>query len=135
MPRELRVLARRRLTRAPSFLKPTPQTRATSGYVAPLIHVRRRFDYLIIELSVELGELAPRYAIWLSFQEAGIDPELLSKEALLAFYDGPLPELLAKHGMELPPRRGRRLRRRLERFDPRYPTPEETMMRLFAPRP
>jgi len=93
--------------------------------------VKKRFDYLYVELSVELSELAPRYALWLAIQEAGIDPGGLSREALLAFFDGPLEEILAKHGLRLAPRRARRLRRRLARFDPRHATPEETMARLF----
>jgi len=97
--------------------------------------VSTRFDFLYVELSVELGDLAPRYALWLHFQEAGIDPGTLSHAALLAFVDGPLEGLLAKHGHSLRPRRVRRLRRRLDRFDPRHPPPEETMARLFSLRP
>ena len=32
---------------------------------------RRRFDHLFLELSVALGALAPRYALWLRIHEFG----------------------------------------------------------------
>jgi hypothetical protein len=91
---------------------------------------RRRFDHLWAELSVELGRLVPRYPLWLALHEFGLDPERLAVQDLLRFWDGPLPAFLRAHGLFLPPRRARSLRRRVARFDPSLPTPYERFAAL-----
>lgn len=96
---------------------------------------RKRFDHLVVELSVAVGRVVPRYALWLLLQELGHDPVTLSHDAVLAFHDDQLEAFLAEHGLQLEPREARRLRRSLDRYDPAYPTPYETMERLFAPPP
>jgi len=107
---------------------------ATSPLGAPLpLVLRKRFDHLVVELSVSVGRVVPRYALWLLLQELGHDPDTLSREAVLAFHDEQLEAFLAEHGLGLAGREGRRLRRSFERYDPAYPTPYETMERLFAP--
>ena len=92
---------------------------------------RRRFDHLFVELSVALGELAPRYALWLRLAELGWTPETLRRDAVIAFCRQDLSGFLADHGLRLAPRKLRRLIRSVARFDPRYPTPEERMNALF----
>lgn len=91
---------------------------------------RRRFDRLVIELSVELGEAVPRFPLWIFVHEQGLDPERLGRDELLGLCDGPLQRFLADRGRALPPRAERRLARRLARFDPRHPAPEEIFARL-----
>ena len=91
---------------------------------------RRRFDHLAVELSVAAREPIPRYALWLGLQEHGLDPHELGRDALLAFLDGPLSGFLVEHQLAVPRRALRRLRRRVARFDPAYPTPEEVFARI-----
>jgi hypothetical protein len=74
--------------------------------------------------------LVPRWALWTALREAGCDPERLGRDELLAFCDAGLPGFVAGLGLALEPRAERRLRRRLARFDPRYPAPEEVFARL-----
>jgi hypothetical protein len=92
---------------------------------------RRRFDNLVIELSVAAGRLVPRYALWLHLHELGLDPVGLPKRDLLAFLDDELRGFMSVHDLEISDRALRRLRSRIDRFDPRYPTPEETMRRIL----
>jgi hypothetical protein len=88
--------------------------------------VRRRcFDPLYEELSVQLGRLAPRYALWLRLREGGLDPESLTQAEALDFSRQELPGFLAEHGLALTPRASRRLVRAVARHDPRHPTPAE----------
>jgi hypothetical protein len=94
---------------------------------------RRRFDHLYEELSVALGRLAPRYALWLHMGEVGCDPERLSRDAALAYCRTNLRGFLRRHRLFLPERRHRSLERSLSRFDPRHPTPYEHMARLGGP--
>jgi hypothetical protein len=91
---------------------------------------RRRFDHLAIELSVAAGVRVPRYALWLAFHEASLDPERLGREDVLAFCDGPMAPFLRSQGLRLAPHRARSLRRALARFDPRFPTPYERLAAL-----
>ena len=91
---------------------------------------RRRFDHLIIELSLALGRNLPRYPLWLSFKESGADPESLSREAVIEFCDAQLNEFLAHLGHALTPRQTRRLQRAVARYDPEIPTPYERMARI-----
>ncbi len=76
----------------------------------------------------------PRYALWMSVQEAGYDPDALAPHELRRFLGEQLSRFLHAEGLALAPRRLERLRRRLRRFDPSVPTPYETMERIFAPR-
>lgn len=94
--------------------------------------VRRRFDHFFVELSVAVGHPVPRYALWLRLQELGWDPDLLSEEAVTSFCDEHVLDFLAADCLTLDAKTLRRLRRRLVRFDPRHPTPEETLTRIFG---
>lgn len=94
---------------------------------------RRRFDHLYQELSVELGQLAPRYALWLHISELGMEPEGLSRSQAVRFCDRYLDVFLDDHGLSLPPRRARRLARAVGVFDPLHVTPYEHMARLGEP--
>ncbi len=86
---------------------------------------RRRFDHLVIELSLALGLSVPRYRLWLRLHEEGFDPERLVLSQVLAFCADPLELFLEELGLELRPRRLRRLRRAVERFDPEVLSPYE----------
>jgi hypothetical protein len=91
---------------------------------------RRRFDHLIIELSLALERNLPRYPLWLTFKELGADPDYLSREAVIEFCDQHLAEFLGHLGHTLTPRQTRRLRRTVARYDPEITTPYERMARL-----
>lgn len=93
---------------------------------------RRRFENLVLELSLAAGRCIPRYRLWLLLQNQGADPACLGRSGLTAFCDRHLESFLAEQGAHLRPRALRRLRRRLLRFDPRYPTPCETMERILG---
>lgn len=92
--------------------------------------MRRRFDHLHTELSVAVGVALPRYPLWLWLHERGCDPEWLTRADVLAFCDGGLADFLRSRGVFLPARRRSALRRRLARFDPLQPTPEERLASL-----
>lgn len=87
-----------------------------------------------MELSVAVGALVPRWALWLHLEEHGWPPERLTREGVLAFQRRELDGFLAEQGLSLSPRSGRRLARSLARFDPTRPTPEEVMERLAGAR-
>ena len=91
---------------------------------------RRRFDHLIIELSLALDRNLPRYPLWITFKELGADPDCLSRKAAIEFCDEHMGEFLAHLGHALTPRQARRLRRAVERYDPEIPTPYERMARI-----
>ena len=91
---------------------------------------RRRFEHLYEELSVRLGRLAPRYALWLHLRERGADPESLSRDEALRFASGELPAFLAEHGLALAAPEIRRLVRSVARHDPAVPTPAEWVARI-----
>jgi len=95
---------------------------------------RRRFEHLVVELSVAVGQVIPRYALWLKLGELGWDPEELSRRAVMSFYDGHLQQFVKDCGASLPARKARRLRRTLERFDPAQLTPYEHMQRFGSSR-
>ena len=92
---------------------------------------RRRFEHLFVELSVALGELAPRYALWLRIGERGWDPETLSRDSATAFCREDLSAFLAEHGLQLAPRQLRHLVRAVSHFDASQRTPEERLSALF----
>jgi hypothetical protein len=91
---------------------------------------RRRFEFLYEELSLRLGRLAPRYALWLRLRETGADPESLSRADALRFSERELPAFLAEHGLGLDPRDLRSLVRAVARHDPAVRTPAEWMARI-----
>src|SRR5690606_11961904 len=91
---------------------------------------RRVFDHLHAEVSVGVGRVVPRYALWLRVREAGFDPERLSREEALAFCRRQLPAFLAGLGLALARRPARRLEREIGRFDPARPTPYERAARV-----
>ena len=93
--------------------------------VPPALHGRRRFDHLVVELSVALGTQVPRYALWLRMHDYGWNPDRLSRDQAVAFCGIPLSSFLAAHGLRLRSRRQKRLRREIERFDPAIPMPCE----------
>lgn len=92
--------------------------------------MRRVFDHLHVELSVGVGRLVPRYALWLRMREAGLDPERLTREQALSFCRRHLAVLLGELGLVLARRPARRLERELGRFDPGRPTPYERAARV-----
>jgi hypothetical protein len=93
--------------------------------------LRRRFDFLFVELSVAAGELVPRYALWLRLHELGWDPVRLEHKHVVAFLDRHLASFLDEHDLRVAPRALRRLRKRLQRHDPARATPEEILERIF----
>ena len=95
---------------------------------------RRRFDHLVVELSVAVGRVVPRYALWLRLGELDWNPDSLTRDQVLGFIDEHVAAFLDEHALTLPPREAKRLRKLLVRYDPRYPTPYETMQRLGATR-
>ena len=58
----------------------------------------------MIEVSLATGERVPRYALWLKLHERGSNPEELTRNAAMAFCDGPLQTFLADRGLRPPPR-------------------------------
>lgn len=88
---------------------------------------RRRFEHLVVELSIAVSAGVARYDLWLLLRELGSNPEHLTCEAVIAFHDFHLVDYLARHGLSIRPRAARRLRRALKRFDSRFPTPYEQM--------
>ncbi len=95
---------------------------------------RRRFEHLIIELSLALGRRVERYPLWLALRECGFDPESLGASDVDRFCGAPLDAWLDERGWTLSDRRRRRLMRALRRFDPGQPTPEDFMRRLGGDR-
>ena len=86
---------------------------------------RRRFDHLVLELSVALGQPVARFALWMRVHDAGYDPEELSCDEAAAFCAEALPAFLAERGLRLARHRRRRLERAVREFDPALGTPEE----------
>lgn len=95
---------------------------------------RRRFDHFYRELCCAEDRRIARYALWLEVCDRGLSPENLGREALLLFFDRHLPAFLAHDGSRMTDPARRQLRRTLERYDPRHPTPYEVMERISAPR-
>lgn len=86
---------------------------------------RRYFDWIHVEISLALDRRISRYALWLAIWEQGGDPDRLSDDAARRFIETGLSPFLDAQGARLGLRARRRLDRRLLRFDPRFPTPEE----------
>lgn len=86
---------------------------------------RRRFDHLFEEISLQIGRLAPRYALWLHLRELGLDPERLSRDEAVAFCRDGLGRFLREHALALSRRQALSLLRAVARHDPSVRTPAE----------
>jgi len=91
---------------------------------------RRRFDRLVVELSLALDRNVPRYSLWQAVRSAGLDPEAWSGAEAQRFCSVELPRWLRREGFALPEPRLERLARAVARFDPSLLTPEEHFARL-----
>ena len=91
---------------------------------------RKRFDHLVVELSLAVGERIPRYALWLHLHDQGLDPERLARREVESFCLNAARPFLSEHGFTLSKRASRRLFREIARFDPTRITPEEHMARI-----
>ena len=88
---------------------------------------RRYYEYLYKEISVAAKHRISGYGLWLLIWEAGGDPDDLSRDQVRVFVEQHLSALLAEEGCRLDRRARARLEKRLLRFDPRFPTPEERL--------
>jgi hypothetical protein len=86
---------------------------------------RRRFNHLFEEISLQIGRLAPRYALWVRLRELGMDADELSREHVVTFCREHLEPFLSEHHLALAPRQARDLLRRVARHDPAVRTPAE----------
>ena len=86
---------------------------------------RPRFDHLFEEISVRIGRLAPRYALWLRLREIGMDPDALSRDDVVTFCRDHLDLFLFEHELALAPRETRDLIRSVARHDPSVRTPAQ----------
>ena len=91
---------------------------------------RRRFDHLVRELSHELDEAVPRFALWLRIHEQGFDPENLTRDEAVSLCGDFLKRFLREHGCRLGILARRRLRRSVARFEPPVATPEGPVQAL-----
>lgn len=87
--------------------------------------MRRGFEHLFAEISVRLGRLAPRYALWLRLRELDFDPEQLTRAQAVAFCRTHLAGFLREHGLVLSERAIQRLVRTVARHDPQRPSAAE----------
>lgn len=88
---------------------------------------RRYFEFIHAETCLALKRRIPRYDLWLAVWDSGGDPDDLSPEQARLFVARGLRPLIAEESAPLTPRARRRLERRILRFDPRFPTPEELL--------
>jgi len=86
---------------------------------------RRRFDHLFEEISLQIGRLAPRYALWLHLRELGLDPDRLTRDEVIAFCEVELPRFLREYELALSRRQSLSLLRAVARHDPSVRTPAE----------
>lgn len=89
---------------------------------------QRAFDHLYTEICVAVGARISRYALWLLVWESGADPDDLKQDEAGNLVELHLPTLLREEGFELAARARKRLARKVQRFDSRYPTPEEWLI-------
>lgn len=92
---------------------------------------RRYFEHLYKEICVAVNRRISRYDLWLQVWDGSGDPDDLNREGAHDFVDHHLSSLLAEEGIHLGDRPRRRLERRILRFDPTHPTPEEWLGRVF----
>jgi len=91
---------------------------------------RRRFEHIVVELSLAVEQNIPRYRLWLRMHDLGWNPEDLGLEQALEFCDRHLRIFLAESGLKMTSRSVRRLRKEVGRFDPNVLTPFERMAEL-----
>ena len=91
---------------------------------------RRRFDHMVVELSVLLDRFVARYSLWQAVKDAGYDPERWSGAEAERFCTIELPRWLRHQGLALPASCLLKLGRTLARFDSARLTPEEHFARL-----
>jgi hypothetical protein len=91
---------------------------------------RRRFDRLVMELSLAVDRCVPRYSLWQAVQAAGFDPERWSGPDAERFCARELPRWLRHNGYALAEPRLAKLTRSIARFDPSQLSPEEHFARL-----
>jgi hypothetical protein len=93
---------------------------------------KRYFDHVYSEISVAAGRRVSRYDLWLAVWSAGEDPDDLDQEQVRCFLDFELDDFLREEGLRLDGRARKRLEKRLLRFNPDAPTPEEWFSRLLT---
>ncbi len=86
---------------------------------------RRYFEHLYTEICVAVDRRISRYDLWLRLWDDGGDPDELTPLQARYFVENNLSSLLAEQSCTLSGRDRNRLERRILRFDPRHPTPEE----------
>lgn len=86
---------------------------------------RRRFNHLLSELSLAVGAPIPRFQLWMELHEYGWDPELLTRDAAIAFCQAPVHTFLASRRLRLSARASRILRRRIAQYDASAREPED----------
>ena len=91
---------------------------------------RRRFEHLVVELSLAVKRTIPRYRLWLRMHDLGWNPEELALEQAMFFCDHHLRIFLAESGLKMSSRSVRRLRKEVGRFDPNVLTPYERAAEL-----
>lgn len=91
---------------------------------------RRRFEHLVMELSLAVEQTIPRYRLWLRLHDFGWDPENLELEHAVAFCKGPLKIFLAESGLQMSARASRHMRKEVGRFDPNILTPYDRMAEM-----
>jgi hypothetical protein len=91
---------------------------------------RRRFEHLVVEISLAVEQNIPRYRLWLQMHDLGWNPENLDIEEALSFCDNNLRIYLAECGLKMSSRSVRKLRREIGRFDPNIITPFERMAEI-----
>lgn len=91
----------------------------------------RYFAHLYNEICVAVNRRISRYDLWLLLWDGGGDPDELTHSQARYFIENSLSALLAEQGAALDDRARRRLEKRILRFDPRHPTPEEWLTRTF----
>jgi hypothetical protein len=102
-----------------------PLRECGSGGLETIVMPRRYFEHLYCEICVAVERRISRYDLWLLMWDNGGDPYELTREQARSFVDHNLSALLAEQSCALSPRARNRLERRILRFDPRHPTPEE----------
>jgi hypothetical protein len=88
---------------------------------------RRVFNRIVIEISLSVGYLVSRYALWVYLHELEIDPEQMTVEDAARFCGVPLERFLAAQGIRLEPGEERRLEKRIRRINPYRPDPYDRL--------
>jgi hypothetical protein len=92
---------------------------------------QRYFEHVYTEICVAVDHRISRYNLWLLVRESGGDPDELTHPQARHFVENNLSGILTEEGMSLSRRGRRQLERRILRFDPHHPTPEEWLTKIF----